>query len=79
MHQEASRNQCSGPGIPHHEEKQWGLLWHSHDPSGAGKELTCQRSAKKGKRVTQGKSGNKQHRDLSFEIGKLKMFIRKTS
>ncbi|KAM7334922.1 hypothetical protein ACRRTK_005399 [Alexandromys fortis] len=51
----------------------------SDDPSGAGKELTCQRSAKRGKRVTQGKSGNKQHRDLSFEIGKLKIFIRKTS
>lgn len=56
-----------------------GLCSDSHDPNGAGKELTCQRSAKRGKRATQGKSGNRQDRDLSFENGKLKIFIRKTS
>lgn len=56
-----------------------GLCSDSHDPKGDEKELTCQRPAKRGKRVTQGKSGNRQDRDLSFEIGKLKIFIRKTS
>lgn len=77
-HQVASRNQCSGPGILHHGKSN-GLCSDSHDPKGDEKELTCQRSAKRGKRVTQGKSGNRQDRDLSFEIGKLKIFIRKTS
>lgn len=56
-----------------------GLCSDSHDPNGAGKELTCQRSAKRGKRVIQGKSRNRQDRNLSFENGKLKMFFRKIS